>query len=145
MTAAEMGVVEAHERGEFDVGVALGDAWEAMLLDLSLTPAELMARAVRDHLADCVHTLPLLLEDGREASLHLFMANLGAMRKQLFPSLLGAYQAWLDHGDRRPLSALARRGRGHWHDMAMRMLALHREHGDRAAKPIAAAVEAAFL
>ncbi|MCB1723523.1 MAG: hypothetical protein KDJ39_07495 [Gammaproteobacteria bacterium] len=145
MTAAEMGVVEAHERGEFDVGVALGDAWEAMLLDLSLTPAELMARAVRDHLADCVHTLPLLLEDGREASLHLFMANLGAMRKQLFPSLLGAYQAWLDHGDRRPLSALARRGRGHWHDMAMRMLALHREHGNRAAKPIVAAVEAAFL
>lgn len=145
MTAAELDVVEAHERGEFDVGVALGDDWDAMLLDLGLTPAELMARAVRDHLADCVHTLPMLLDSGRDASLHLFMANLGAMRRQLFPALQGAYQAWLDSGDRTELADLAERGRGHWHDLAMRMLSLHRRDGERAAGPIADAVEASFL
>ena len=145
MTEAEMAVVEAHERGEYDAGLALGAGWERMLLDLSLTPAELMARAVRDHLADCLHTLPLLLEDGREPSLHLFMANLGAMRRQLFPSIAAAYQAWLADGDCSQLRALTERGRGHWHGLARRMLALHAQHGERAAAPIAAEVEAAFL
>ncbi len=145
MTEAEMGVVEAHERGEYDAGLALGEDWEHMLLDLSMTPAELMARAVRDHLADCLHTLPLLLEDGREPSLHLFIANLGAMRKQLFPSVDAAYQAWLDHGDRAQLRALVELGRGHWHDLARRMLALHAQHGVHAAAPIAAEVESACL
>lgn len=145
MTEAEMDVVEAHERGEYDVGVALGDDWERMLLDLSLTPAELMARAVRDHLADCLYTLPLLLEEGREPSLHLFMANLGAMRRQLFPSVFEAYRAWLDDGNRAPLHALAERGRGHWHDLSRRLLALHAQFGEQAATPIAAAVDEAHL
>jgi hypothetical protein len=36
-----------------------------MLLDLAQTPAELMARAVRDHLADCLVTLPRLDSSGR--------------------------------------------------------------------------------
>ena len=62
MSEAEMAVIEAHERGEHQAGLELGDGWEAMLLDLSLTPAELMARAVRDHLADCTHTLPMLMQ-----------------------------------------------------------------------------------
>ena len=145
MTEAEMGVVEAHERGEYDVGLAFGGDWERMLLDLNQTPAELMARAVRDHLADCLHTLPLLLEDGREPSLHLFVANLGAMRKQLFPSLVEAYRSWLRDGDPSPLRTLTDRGRGHWHDLARRMLALHARHGEQAAAPIAAEVEAASL
>ncbi|MCB1803052.1 MAG: hypothetical protein KDI82_15280 [Gammaproteobacteria bacterium] len=141
MTAAEMTVVEAHERGEFDAGIALGSDWEEMLLDLSLTPAEIMARAVRDHLADCLHTLPLLLEHGREASLHLFMANLGAMRRELFPALQQAYATWLDSGDVTHLSGLAERGRAHWLELATQMLALHRANGAGAAQPIAAAVQ----
>ena len=145
MTRNEMAVVEAHERGEYDVGLALGEAWDEMVLDLALTPAELMARAVRDHLADCIHTLPMLIDDGREASLHLFMANLGAMRKQLFPALERAYRHWLDSGELHVLGTLAQQGRGHWHALALQMLALHREHGVAAARPIAAAVEAATL
>ena len=76
MTAAEMDVVGAHERGEYDAGLALGDAWERMLLDLSLTPAELMARAIRDYIANCTRTLPMLVEANREASIHFFAGNL---------------------------------------------------------------------
>ncbi len=145
MTAAEMAVVEAHERGEFDVGLALGEDWDRMLIDVSLTPAELMARAVRDHLADCLHTLPLLLEAGREASLHFFIANLGAMRRQLFPAVVDAYRAWLEDRDTAALERLAERGRAHWHDHARRVLALHARHGERAAGPIARELEAASL
>jgi hypothetical protein len=145
MTEAEVAAVAAHERGEYDAGLALGDDWDRMLLDLSLTPAEIMARAVRDHLADCLHTLPLLLEPGREPSLHFFMANLSAMRKQLFPALESAYRHWLETGHTGQLQTLAERGRGHWHDVARRMLALYAEQGHRAAATIATEVPAAAL
>jgi hypothetical protein len=145
MSEAEMAVIEAHERGEHQAGRELGDGWEAMLLDLSLTPAELMARAARDHLADCTHTLPMLIEDGREASLHLFMANLGAMRKQLFPALQLAYGNWLASGDKSVFMRPIRDGAEHWLRLAERMLALHDRRGGESAKAIAAEVEASFL
>ncbi|MBT8429499.1 MAG: hypothetical protein KJN79_06260, partial [Gammaproteobacteria bacterium] len=145
MSEAEMAVIEAHERGEHQAGCELGDRWEAMLLDLSLTPAELMARAARDHLADCTHTLPMLMEDGREASLHLFMANLGAMRKQLFPALQLAYGNWLASGDKSVFMRPIRDGADHWLSLAERMLALHDRQGGESAKAIAAEVEASFL
>jgi hypothetical protein len=145
MTLAEMATIEAHERGEYQAGIDLGSGWEAMLLDLSLTPAELMARAVRDHLADCTHTLPMLVEYGRDASLHFFMANLGAMRKELFPQLQHAYQSWLAGGDRAVFADLVARGADHWRELAERMLELHRAHGEEAAKPIAEQVSAAHL
>ncbi len=145
MTEAEMAVIEAHERGEHQVGLDLGDGWELMLHDLSLTPAELMARAVRDHLADCLHTLPMLLEQDREPSLHLFMANLGAMRKQLFPALHRAYAEWLETGDKSVFARPIRAGTVHWLGLAERLLELHRRHGDRAARSIASEVEAAVL
>lgn len=145
MTVAEMATIEAHERGEYEAGLLLGDAWDRMLLDLSLTPAELMARAVRDHLADCSYTLPMLLDDRRDASLHFFIANLGAMRKQLFPSLQSAYRHWLDSGSNTQLADLATRGRAHWGELAQHMLALHERHAGNAANPIAELVESAFL
>lgn len=145
MTRAEMAVIEAHERGEHQAGLDLGEAWEAMLLDLSRTPAEIMARAVRDHLADCTHTLPMLIGEGREPSLHLYVANLGAMHQQLFPSLQQAYGDWLANGDVSVFRGLIWNGTEHWLGLARRMLALHERHRDRAARPIAAEVEAAFL
>ena len=145
MSKAEMAVIEAHERGEHQAGLDLGDGWEAMLLDLRLTPSELMARAVRDLLADCTHTLPMLMEYGREASLHLFMANLGAMRKQLFPALQRAYGDWLASGDKAVFRRPIRDGADHWLRLAERMLALHGRQGGGAAKAIVAEVEASFL
>lgn len=138
MTNAEMAAIEAHERGEYQAGVELGDAWEAMLMDLSLTPAELMARAVRDHLADCTHTLPMLVARHNAASLHFFMANLGAMRQQLFPTLNTSYQRWLQDEDWDRFADVARRGALHWRALAGRMLDLHASQGKRAAKAIAA-------
>lgn len=126
MTLAEMATIEAHERGEYQAGLDLGPDWEEMLLHLSLTPAEIMARAVRDHLADCTHTLPMLIDDGRDASLHFFMANLSAMRKELFPSLRQAYTRWLEGADRTVFSDLVERGRDHWRETAEAMLAVYR-------------------
>ncbi|MCB1787685.1 MAG: hypothetical protein KDJ33_15655 [Gammaproteobacteria bacterium] len=145
MTEAEMASIEAHERGEYQAGLDLGDAWESMLMDIGMTPAELMARAVRDHLADCTHTLPTLLGHDREASLHFFIANLGAMRRQLFPALEVAYDTWLVSGDTTPMGVLAGRAADHWRGLALQMLDLHRRFGERAAGKIAALVEQSTL
>lgn len=145
MTTAEMAVIEAHERGEYQAGLELGENWEAMLFDLRLTPAEIMARAVRDHLADCTHTLPLLVEQGRDASLHFFMANLGAMRKALFPGLQVAYRHWLDHDDRSFFVELAEQGTEHWRSLAQKMIALHKVDAAKAADGIVERVNAAHL
>ena len=66
---------------------------------------ELMARAVRDHLADALSTLPSLIERAHPPSLHFYFANLSGMRKQIYPALLNAYQHWVECGDRGQLEA----------------------------------------
>jgi len=87
----------------------------------------------------------MLIEERRDASLHLFIANLGAMRKQLFPSLLTAYEEWLSSGDRSVMAVLVQHGVEHWRETARHMLALHERFGDRVASKIASEVEAASL
>jgi len=146
MTDHEIRAALLHEQGEFAVGERLGDDWNPMLLDLSQTPAEIMARAVRDHLADCLVTLPALAEADDPALLHFYVGNLTAMRKEVFPGLLAAYQAWWERGANRGgdtaiFAAIAERGRGHWESVAHGMLDLYHRHGAEAAAPIAGLVE----
>jgi hypothetical protein len=125
MTIDEMQVVRAHEVGEYRVGVAVGDAWESMLMTVLGTPAELMLRAVRDNWADCLETLPLILSwPSGHPSLHTYVGNLGNMRKSLSPSLLAAYEAWRQ-GDPAALHAVVEKGVGHWQSVAEQALALY--------------------
>jgi hypothetical protein len=133
MTDREIDAALLHEQGEFRAGILLGEGWEPMLLDLVQTPAELMARAVRDHLADCLVTLPALAAEGSQASLHFFLGNLTNMRKEIFPALEHAYEEWLATGDTEPLFAVAEAGRAHWAEVASCMVDLHREVGTEAA------------
>lgn len=143
MTQNEMQVVRAHEVGEYRVGQRLCPAWEEMLLSVLGSPAELMLRAVRDHLADCMETLPMLLQDDLpEASLHAFMGNLGNMRKAIFPSLTIAYEQWLA-GDRSHLEDLAPAGVRHWERVARDALALYREAPRELAARLASQVDGA--
>jgi hypothetical protein len=141
MTDSELELVLLHEQGECLAGDLLGDRWNRMLLDLPHTPAELAARAVRDHLADCTVTLPRLTEMDRPASIHFFMGNLSAMRKALFPALQQAYEGWRESGQVGPIRALAERGSAHWARLAQEMLQLHLEHGREAASAIHALSE----
>lgn len=145
MTENELAAAREHEIGEYLAGQQLGQAWNDMLFDLSHTPAELMARAVRDHLADCTRTLPMLVEAGRAPSVHFFAGNLSAMRKQLFPALDAAYRQWLGDGDLKPLGALAATGAAHFAALAEDMLALHAKQGPDAAGAIAELVESRSL
>ena len=145
MTDAEVAAAVEHEIGEFEAGRLLGDDWNAMLLDLAGTPAELMARAVRDHIADCSRTLPMLIRTRRESSLHFYFGNLSGMRREVFPGLLAAYREWLPAADYEPLQAIASVGREHWLVLAREMLDLHRACGGGVAQPIARLVKENYL
>jgi hypothetical protein len=145
MADREIDAVLLHEEGEYEAGVRLGEDWSPMLMDLVHTPAELMARAVRDHLADCLVTLPTLAAEGDEASLHFFLGNLTNMRKEIFPGLQRAYEGWLATGDREPLATVTEAGRSHWQRVARDMMALHREAGTQAAGCIRELVEESLL
>ncbi|MCU0767785.1 MAG: hypothetical protein MUE39_10535 [Gammaproteobacteria bacterium] len=126
MTDDEVDAAIEHEIGEFHAGRLLGPAWNDMLLDLAGSPAELMARAVRDHVADCTRTLPMLARTRREGSLHFYFGNLSGMRSEIFPGLAAAYREWLADGDYEPLGAIAQVGREHWLSLGHEMLDLHR-------------------
>ena len=161
MADREIRTLLLHEQGEVAAGRCLGDDWDRMLLSLSHTPAELMARAVRDHLADCLVTLPALAEGLEPASLHFYVGNLTGMRKEIFPALLDAYRAWLVPGgegeasasahsgqagrEAYPFAALAERGREHWGCVALALLDLYRERGAGAVGAIRELVEISRL
>ena len=98
MTDTETESVILHEIGECHAGTQLGPEWSDMLAALSGSRAQLVARAVRDHIADCTITLPRLLEHNNTASLHFYFANFTGMRRSTFPDLTEAYRRWADDG-----------------------------------------------
>ena len=137
MTDHEIDTALLHEQGEFEAGRLLDDAaWNAMLADVVGTPAELMARAVRDHLADALVTLPRLAERGDAPALHFYIGNLSNMRKHLFPGLNAAYDDWRNGGGTAPLADIAATGREHWLVLGRELVARHRS-ADPAAGRIA--------
>lgn len=80
-----------HELGEHAAGLQLGAGWEAYIGRPKSKREELVARAVRDLLADCLVTLPAIVERRDLASLHFYFATFSGMRKSLFPALARAY------------------------------------------------------
>jgi hypothetical protein len=136
MVAAETETLILHELGEYEAGRCLGPQWEEMLGGLGDRRAELLARAVRDHWADCRVTLPALMQGEAEAAVHFWFANFEGYRLDIFPELRAAYAAWRDHDDRAALRASIDRGCDHWQKQAERLLALWRRDGPAAAADI---------
>jgi hypothetical protein len=112
-----------HEIGEAEAGKLLGHDWEEMLNAIPRSKTELQIRAVRDHLADCLSTLPALLEAENIPSLHFYFANFTAMRKELFPSAFQAYQQWVKTGELTHIDKMATSGQHYWSDVAKQLLA----------------------
>lgn len=125
MTESESEAMILHEVGEGLAGEALEASWNEMLAALSSRRHEIQARAVRDNLADCLSTLPVLLEREAHCSLHFYFANFDGMRKQLFPQLLQAYQIWTESDDVVPLHAAIREGKERWLHLGRQMVAAY--------------------
>lgn len=124
MADNEMETMILHELGEAQAGELLGEAWGEMALQLSRTRGEPVARAVRDLLADCLSTLPALLERANQPALHFYFATFDAPRRDLFPQALQAYDDYARSGSADRLWQVVREGRERWLEAARRLLAL---------------------
>jgi len=131
MTQIESEAVILHEIGEGLAERLLGRDWKDMISSFTRKRPEILARAVRDNLADCLSTIPGLIERGAQCSLHFYFANLEGMRRSLFPRLLDSYQLWAAERNPAPLLDAARAGTAHWSQVASRLIELHRRDPQR--------------
>jgi hypothetical protein len=111
-----------HELGEHAAGIALGPGWDDYFGRLQDRRAEILARAVRDLLADCLVTLPAIVERRSASAAHFWFATFGGMRRTLFPRLQDAYLAWRERADWSPLEGAIDAGREHWERAALRLV-----------------------
>lgn len=123
LTAAAMRAMTLHEVGEARAGVLLGDGWPVMLLEAARSRAEPVMRAVRDLLADCLETLPGLLANGDATALHFYFASYDAPRRQLFPRLQAAYEAYASSGESAALIEAVAAGAEYWLAAGRQLLA----------------------
>ncbi len=142
LTFAESESVILHEVGEGLAERLLGPEWKDMLASLTRKRPEILARAVRDNLADCLSTLPGLVERNAACSLHFYFANFEGMRRSLFPQLIEAYRRRRDTGSSAPLLDAARAGIAHWSAVASRLIDIHRDEPGRADARIESLMEA---
>lgn len=126
MTDNEINAAVLHEIGEVQAGKNLSE-WHQLMTDITFTQAEIMARAVRDHYADALHTLPSLIESNNQASIHFYFANLTQIRKHIFPSLMDAYNRWCENKDINTIKETVTTSLDHWQNIAEQMLALHQQ------------------
>ncbi|MEJ2450274.1 MAG: hypothetical protein P8047_06320 [Gammaproteobacteria bacterium] len=122
LTRNELNAAVLHEIGEARAHDVLGNAWDELLLSLPHSKLALMLRAIRDHYADTLSTLPALLEQENAASLHFYIGNLTNLRKDLFPSLMTAYQQWHEQGDLQAFKDLTSEGKTHWEEVCGNVL-----------------------
>lgn len=135
MCDCEIQNVIQHEFGEIKAGQLLGSEWEELLYSLPHSKASIMLRAVRDHFADALTTLPALLELNHPASWHFYFGNLDNMRKVLFPSLEQAYNYWLETGSLLELQNIIEKSQKHWHHLCLNILKI--EQSDIKSKQLA--------
>ena len=114
MTEVELTSIILHEQGEIQTTKILGEDWKDLLMSISSSRLELMLRGIKDYYADSVSTIPVLLQEEKFASIHFYAANLSAMRKELCPSFLLAYQQWCDTGKINELEKWVERSTTHW-------------------------------
>lgn len=139
MADSEIETMVLHEIGEAQAGELLGETWGEMTVAVARTRGEAMVRAVRDLLADCLSTLPGLLERGNLPALHFYFATFDAPRRELFPQALQAYEDFLRSGADDRLWRAVREGKERWLERARGLLALTPSARKAALESLAAA------
>lgn len=127
MVEAESRTMIEHEVGEARAGKMLGKNWEILLSTAPTTQVELVMRATRDLLADCLHTLPTLIDSRNEAAIHFYFANLTGVRRHLFPALKQAYQNWITNRSWSSFLNIMQDNQGVWLQRAQSLLALRHQ------------------
>jgi len=137
-TAIASRIALLHEVGEARAESLLGEDWPHLLSVVARQKAEYLLRAVRDLLADCLSTLPGLLREPDDTTVHYFFAGFSGLRRHLAPDAVHAYQQWAANDDRRVLEQYAATGATLWLNTAHQLLDLHKKFGDQAGPQIEA-------
>lgn len=127
MTDHQISTLLLHEIGEIMAHAHLGEDWERMLAALPRSRTELSLRAIRDHLADSLSTLPTLLAEDQASKIHFYFAMLTNLRKSLAPELLLAYDEWRSSGSRSRLDDYIPAAQAHWRELTQQVMELHGE------------------
>jgi hypothetical protein len=77
-----------------------------------------------------LHTLPTLIKNNKQASIHFYFANLSNMRKHIFPSLMKAYEQWCENRNINAIEQTVASSLNHWQNIAQQMLALHQQDAE---------------
>ncbi len=142
MTNGETETLVLHELGELKAAAILGDEWERMLAGIDDRRTELLVRAVRDLLADCLVTLPVLIERRADASLHFWRAGFDGLRRVLAPELASPFATQPSRVDLATLARAAQLGRKTWRAVADDLLSQWRGGGNLALRSRVAALSA---
>ncbi|RMG28294.1 MAG: hypothetical protein D6721_08785 [Gammaproteobacteria bacterium] len=129
MTENELDTLLLHEQGELEAGRLLGPDWEKLVAAVPHSRLAFQLRAVRDNLADCLVTLPGLIEKNDPGSLHFYFATVSNLRRCMAAPLMSAYEHWYRKGDLGPLQRAVEAGREEWLALGREILALFRQEG----------------
>jgi hypothetical protein len=101
LAAAEMESYIHHELGEIRDAAFDRRLWRDVLVAFPHTPIELLARTVKDMLADTNEygRLRYIVGEEKTASLALYVAFLDGLRKELFPELKEAFREFVKTGN----------------------------------------------
>lgn len=99
--ADEVGTYIHHEIGESEEKEFSGEDWREMVGAFPHSPIELLARAVKDLLADTNEygTIRYIAGGRRSASLGFFVAFLDGLRREIFPEMREAFSEFLKTKD----------------------------------------------
>lgn len=136
LTEVELETLIQHEVGEGLLDNEFGSAWQSMISVFAYTQTEILLRAVRDLAVDCMTTLPYLIENHCNPSIHLFFANFSDMRKELYPQLFDAYKYWEKSSDYHELSMLSDHGKVYWYDVGKKVVELFNQKRELAQEEI---------
>ena len=107
-----------HELGEAKATEILGNEWREILSQIPHSELQLKLRAIKDHIADSISTLPGLLESENVAAIHFYFANFTGMRKEIFPEAIEAYNEWNDTNNLTTIEKLCEIGKNRWLEIA---------------------------
>ena len=122
-----------HELGEIRETTFDREVWRDLVATYSHTPVELLARAVKDLLADTnpFGNLNFISREKRTASLGFHVAFLDGVRKELFPEIIAAFKSFTELGDWRPVQEAINTGYERGQEIARKMVSLYREGRER--------------
>lgn len=126
MTENELETLLLHEQGELEAGRLLGPDWERLLAAVPHSRLVFQLRAVRDNLADCLVTLPGLIEKKDPCSLHFYFATISNLRRCMAAPLMSGYEYWYRNNDLAPLQRAVEAGREEWLALGRDILAIYR-------------------